>query len=815
MRDLLASSGQNVALTAAVPAPGPPTRELMAIELKPARDLKVDSARRTLTDSLNSSLSVVAVDDADWLDTASTHAILVAARRSGITVLTAARPAAAGLRGTSIAPYLSPSVRVVVPPWRPEEIDQLLRTKAGVALEPASLGMVASACGGLPGLSIATIRAVERRRGGLVRAGAQWRLAGSVWSPQLAPTIESVLIGLGEEARRALQVVAVAEALSVEKASLLPEAAQLELLETQGFVRVIRVRDVDELVVYPPILADHYRAESGQWRLREIERAAGGAFVTSSADLSGVVVGQSALLSHRTREFWQREARSRQVAWLEEPTPWAAYRYLTALGHIGAEPDQIAQVMSSTLDEGPDLDRVLLHTWWACHLGIVQDRVADAYRLLDWLRGELTGLDGAIRAVRAHITLVCSHAIDPVELTSAGADEHQLSFDFIRTVTAELWVARAMPEQALTALDGPGSGESLGLGQADDVVRGLAMFLAGDVEEATAWAIEQYESSRTALDVSWSEGHAYLAALGLALTGRLSAFDAHMNTVSSLVVPGSINVHFLAATFAFASVVATERGLKESALAYAEQALGFGLGEQVYPGIPARLAHVLATGDREKAGHAGWAATEQWMAAGCAASAVMVGMIALEHAPVRARAKQLTELAGQTGSALLKSIAAYAQELVKPAPERLRQVAGNLAEAGLMLYATRAGVRAALLFHSQGDARSAVEMADEMWSWFHRDDRGLAQLLRPLVDTIGVTDRERHILAMVASGDTPAQIADDLVLSVRTVEQHIHRMSRKLAVSGRESLAVIARTWMAAFIPDPPMKQAQALATTR
>jgi DNA-binding CsgD family transcriptional regulator len=55
-------------------------------------------------------------------------------------------------------------------------------------------------------------------------------------------------------------------------------------------------------------------------------------------------------------------------------------------------------------------------------------------------------------------------------------------------------------------------------------------------------------------------------------------------------------------------------------------------------------------------------------------------------------------------------------------------------------------------------------------------------------DAIGLTARELEIAGLAASGWTSAAIADELVLSVRTVESHLYRAFAKLGIRSREEL---------------------------
>lgn len=60
---------------------------------------------------------------------------------------------------------------------------------------------------------------------------------------------------------------------------------------------------------------------------------------------------------------------------------------------------------------------------------------------------------------------------------------------------------------------------------------------------------------------------------------------------------------------------------------------------------------------------------------------------------------------------------------------------------------------------------------------------------RPAARAGGLTDREAQIAALVADGLTNRQIADSLVLSVRTVETHVDRILTKLGFHGRARIA--------------------------
>ena len=48
--------------------------------------------------------------------------------------------------------------------------------------------------------------------------------------------------------------------------------------------------------------------------------------------------------------------------------------------------------------------------------------------------------------------------------------------------------------------------------------------------------------------------------------------------------------------------------------------------------------------------------------------------------------------------------------------------------------------------------------------------------------------REREVLSLLASGQSPAQIADSLDISIHTVRRHLANVSEKLGIRGMNAL---------------------------
>ena len=94
--------------------------------------------------------------------------------------------------------------------------------------------------------------------------------------------------------------------------------------------------------------------------------------------------------------------------------------------------------------------------------------------------------------------------------------------------------------------------------------------------------------------------------------------------------------------------------------------------------------------------------------------------------------------------------------------------------------------RAALLAHQCGSARLADGVAQQRARLAaHTAGAGAPGPLDPLAV---LTAREREITGLASTGMTSGEIADALVLSVRTIDSHLGRIYRKLGVPNRASL---------------------------
>ncbi len=105
--------------------------------------------------------------------------------------------------------------------------------------------------------------------------------------------------------------------------------------------------------------------------------------------------------------------------------------------------------------------------------------------------------------------------------------------------------------------------------------------------------------------------------------------------------------------------------------------------------------------------------------------------------------------------------------------------------AGAVLAAEIPGARLVML-----ESRNHILLADEpAWGIFLAEVSDFLAADRSAPALAGLSEREREILVLAAEGLDNTEIADRLVLSVRTVERHFQNVYLKLGLSGRSARA--------------------------
>jgi DNA-binding CsgD family transcriptional regulator len=161
----------------------------------------------------------------------------------------------------------------------------------------------------------------------------------------------------------------------------------------------------------------------------------------------------------------------------------------------------------------------------------------------------------------------------------------------------------------------------------------------------------------------------------------------------------------------------------------------------------------------------------------------------LDH-PATAIADRLAELTGRTDAALPHAMAAHAQAAAASDPAALAAPAGRFAAAGAFLLAAEAQAAAARTYAGQGhtaNARHATARAHQLAAACP----GASTPLLQAPPAPGLTAREQQVARLAAQGLTSDQIAQRLVISVRTAESHLYHAFRKLGAHHRDELQAL------------------------
>ncbi|HME15065.1 MAG TPA: LuxR C-terminal-related transcriptional regulator, partial [Mycobacterium sp.] len=197
---------------------------------------------------------------------------------------------------------------------------------------------------------------------------------------------------------------------------------------------------------------------------------------------------------------------------------------------------------------------------------------------------------------------------------------------------------------------------------------------------------------------------------------------------------------------------------------------------------------------------AGQTSAAQTHAVRAAQIARQSGMYAVEmralHTAVRlddrSQTERLAELAETLNTPMAEAIAEHARGLADQDGDVLDAAADRFADMGAMALAADAAAQAARE-HARTRQRGKKTKSSTR-------AHGLARqggLRTPAVDAAGsplpITAREREIANLVVAGLSNRQIADRLVVSVRTVEGHVYRIFAKLGIDDRAQLIHLVR----------------------
>lgn len=151
---------------------------------------------------------------------------------------------------------------------------------------------------------------------------------------------------------------------------------------------------------------------------------------------------------------------------------------------------------------------------------------------------------------------------------------------------------------------------------------------------------------------------------------------------------------------------------------------------------------------------------------------------------------RLEQLAQEIEGDMVPIFSAHARAAVAADAPALEEASLALERMGARLYGAESAAEASRYYRLSGRKASALRAASRAQSLLDQCEGAMTPALADL-EPLPITPREREVATMAARGASNREIADRLFLSVRTVHNHLHRVYKKLGVTGRLELSDI------------------------
>lgn len=796
VRARLESRGWHTVAVAGVPAlRSKPFGALIAwgaLEPDSTPPLDVRTAVDQVAAKLPSRRAVAVADDTDDLDDSSAG-VLDALRSVRRTPVIWARCSLGGDARFSVSHDV---VTIPLTGLRFDEFLSVLDTRLEHPVDSSTAARIYAQTAGRPGLALAALEAAVRERR-LIVGGDRLSGVGGIWSPALSRTLRALVEPLDETQRDLLTLLALLGDTAIETAEALCTGDELGELEELGLLRIHELAGRVVVTVDPPLLGDQLRRTTPGARRRRLLRLARDAAPAESASVPETGPAASAA------EFVQGLHDSERALAQDAAEAWtSAQTAETAAGYVGT-------LLRSASGRDADIDAALhassgmpmdddTHASWA---------VAEAYNRA-YLHGEpaeaLAGLKVAAERVGRRGGFVRARAAE-IETELLGApdlslledpSDSSLSADVRAATHRAVGYAHLVGGRVGLASHHLAAARGLQGGRSDPVLdhleafAGLAWHGGGEVTAAQ----QRFAAARRALDPVSFRLHGSVLAFGALADGLHAGLDDLLGELALLGGPSApppvAPSAALSATI-MAAVAASRAGNRVASDRLDTDLRDCPLPDGPLPGMQRAWVQAqaeLCAGEPTAAARTLDATAQALWVRGARLAAAYAWLAAIEIEPTRERYDGTIARIRTVEGQLVGSGARYVAALVEQAPDALIALGDAFADEERYSLALAAYARAADLHsHRQNPAGAAAARA--------RSNRleqtigaGRYEPHRLLSARVELTAREHEIAKLAGAGLSNRQIADELVLSTRTVESHLHRAMRKLGIDRRTQL---------------------------
>lgn len=760
---------------------------------------------------------VLGIDDAHLLDDASAALVHQLASSGGgfvvasILVAEQAPDAIVALWKDGIAE------RLELQPLSRQEAAELVGTVLGEPLDGVAEGHLWTLTrGNVLFLREVILTALEDRT--LVRDGEVWRWRGQLTAaPRLVEVIEARLGGLGSAQRRALEVAAIGEPLGLALLRDLSSRRAVEELERRGLLEErLDGRRIDVRPAHP-MYGEVLRKTIPPGRSRAVHRALAERLETTGARrredllrlatwrLSAGLEGRPDLLAAAARKalWFDPELAGRLAAAARESEGGSEAALALAEAMIGRARFEEAEHLLADLERSaatePERCRATVvrshNLFWRLGRGPEAEAHVRS-RLAETSDPEASDALGAAHATfllflgRTEAAMEEARAVLERAGTGGGAAaEAAMAASWGLTISGRTREAVALIERvrgSAAVEEVPQAGDWL------DATLAIALALEGRPDEGEALALAAH---RTSVDrrTDFSRGiHAFALGWITALQGRMRTAAAWFREAEAALEEVDIYQHRPATLggLAYVEGVLGNAGSAEVACSRAEATgvpwfrmdewcIGLGrMGVALARGeISAARSHALWVA--EVTGSMGQRTLQLW------------GLHEALRLGVRQVAPELAAVAQGVDGELARARGEHAAALEAGDPEALARASARLEAAGALLLAAEAAAEAARGFREAGRRGSAFAAATRARALADRCEGVRTPALEGVEVHFPLTEREREVAGLAARGLSSREIAERLVLSIRTVDNHLRSVYAKLGIRGRRDLAAV------------------------
>lgn len=654
--------------------------------------------------------------------------------------------------------------------------------------------------------------------GALAEVEGIWRWEGEwVMAPRLAELLTHRIGRLDPDEHRLLELVAYGAPIGVDSLTRLVEPELLQAVEAKNLVWVSEERS--EVYLSHPLYGEVLRSECPLLRARSWKRLLADAVQDTGATRNddwlriaswrldaGVPVSPDVLM-RAVEQAWsvfdlpltERLAREAIAAGAGIPAIRILWRCLF-LSHRGTEVEELlARWMLAPL---PDVDRDDLVVGRAINLFWGLDRTDQAFAVLrDAEQG--SGDQGQRETYAAMRALFLHHTAAAPECVAA-ADEVLASEPINPYAKAMAGAARCMAQTYLAELDSlstllevrtavtPWQDELPFLGVMVDLGLAQTLLYGGKLAEATALVDGAFERA----EAGGPDFAAYIYRVARAQAARLAGRPRTARRILREGLGRYRRQHF--GWYQVPAFLLGELAHVEAMLGNTVAAAGALNEADADPRVSVRIFDIWADLARP------WVAVAEGnrpaaieLATGCVEKARRLGAKGIEAAALhdlvrlgepRKAVDRLAELSERIRGGFVRLAAAHARAAVDNDPGGLAEVADGFERIGADLLAAEAYAAAGAGFDAAGRASSARSARAKAGVLLERCEGART----PAVDVVSAPDltpREHDIARLAAGGLSNREIAERLVLSKRTVDNHLHQVYAKLGIGGRAELA--------------------------